>query len=116
MPAAPRCLRNAPRLVASSGRKFDRHLAQSLAGSREDRVSYSGNDGRGAGLAHSARRLGTRDDVNLERRSLVDSQRLVRVEIALLDTAVLQGDLAVKGRSDAEHHRTLDLGLDDVGI
>jgi hypothetical protein len=41
---------------------------------------------RGAGLTHSARRLETLDDVDLDRQRLIDAQHLVGVEIGLLDS------------------------------
>ena len=44
----------------------DRQLSQALAGCRKDCVGHSGDDGRGPGLAHSARRLGTLDNVDLD--------------------------------------------------
>src|SRR6516162_7200428 len=46
----------------------------------------------------------------------MDPQHLVGVEIGLLDSSVLQGDLAIKCRSDAKNDRALDLGSDGVGI
>ena len=45
-----------------------------------------------------------------------DAQHLVGIEIGLLDTAVLQRDLAIERRRDAEDDRALDLRLDGVGI
>src|SRR5215471_1536567 len=46
----------------------------------------------------------------------MDPQHLVGVEIGLLDSSVLQGNLAVKCRRDAKDDRALDLGLNGVGI
>jgi hypothetical protein len=50
------------------------------------------------GFAYPARRLGTLDDVDLDGRRLVHPQHLVSVEVGLLDTAVLEGDLTMKRR------------------
>jgi hypothetical protein len=55
--------------AASSG-----SLRKALAGCREDRVGDRGNDGRRSGFAHSARRLGALDDVDLDGGRLVDAQ------------------------------------------
>src|SRR6266851_3631425 len=52
------------RLLQRGG--VDRQLSQALAGRRKDRVGDGGSDGRGPGLAHPARRLGTLDDVDLD--------------------------------------------------
>ena len=52
----------------------DRELAQALAGGGKDRVGHRGNDGRGPGLAHPSRRLGARNDVDLDGGRLVDAQ------------------------------------------
>ena len=76
------------RLLQRGG--VDRQLSQALAGRRKDRVGDCGNDGRSPGLAHSARRLETLDDVDLDGRRLVHAQHLVGVEVGLLDTAVLE--------------------------
>ena len=41
---------------------------------------------------------------------------MVAVEIGLLDTAVLQRDLTIECRRDAEDDGALDLRLDGIGI
>src|SRR6266851_10386623 len=103
-------------LAVSKLSSIDRQLSQTLAGCRKDRVGDGGNDGRGPGLAHPARRLEILDDVDLDRRRLIHAQYLVGVEIGLLDTSVFDGDLAIERRRDAEDNRALDLRLDSVGI
>jgi hypothetical protein len=94
----------------------DRQLSEALAGGGEDRIGEGGGDQRSTGLAHSARQLRTLDDVDLDGRRLIDAQDLVRVEIGLLDTAVLDCDLAIERRRDAEDNRALDLRPDGIGI
>src|SRR6202035_3382366 len=94
------------RLLQRAG--VDRQLSQALAGCRKDR--------RGAGFAHAARRLATLNYVDLDGRRLVDAKHLVGVEVSLLDPAVLQRDLAMERRRDAEVDRALDLRLDGIGI
>src|SRR5262245_16596749 len=74
----------------------DRHLAQALAGCGKDRVGNRWDDGRSPSLAHSARRLGALHDVDVDRRGLVHAQDLVGVEVALLDAAALERDLAME--------------------
>src|SRR5215471_9616060 len=54
--------------------------------------------------------------MDLDGWRLVYSQHLVAIEVGLLDAAVLQGDLAMERRRDAENDRALDLRLDGVGI
>jgi hypothetical protein len=54
--------------------------------------------------------------VDLDGRRLIDAQDLVRVEIGLLDTAVLDCDLAIERRRDAEDNRALDLRPDGIGV
>src|SRR2546423_15278203 len=75
---------------------IDGHLSQPLAGRGKDCISDCRNDGRSPGLTHPAWRLGALNDVNLDRGCLIDAQHLVVVEVALLNTAVLQRDLAVE--------------------
>src|ERR1700722_9918541 len=97
-------------------RRVDGHLSQPLSGCREDRVGDSGDDRRGPWFAHSTWRLRILDDVNLDGRRLVHAENLVRMEVGLLHTAVLERDLTIERRSDAEDDRALNLRLDCVGI
>src|SRR6266404_6904465 len=71
----------------------DRQLSQALASCRKDRVGYCRSDGRSPGLTHSARRLETLDDVDLDGRRLIDAQDLISIEVGLLDTAIFESDL-----------------------
>src|SRR5262245_24066272 len=54
--------------------------------------------------------------MNLDCWRLVDAQHLICVEIALLDAAVLQRDLAVESCGHAKHHTALDPRLHRGGI
>jgi hypothetical protein len=54
--------------------------------------------------------------VDLDCRRLVHAQHLIRVEVALLDTPVLQRDLAIEGSGGAEDDAALELRLHGVGI
>jgi hypothetical protein len=56
-------------------RGVDRQLPHALASRRKDRVGDRGDDRRGSGFAHPARRLGTLDDVDLDRRRFVYAQQ-----------------------------------------
>src|SRR5580704_2905452 len=96
--------------------RVDWQFAEALAGSRKYCVDHGGHDGRSPRLAHPARRLGTLDNVNLDGRRLVHAQDLVAIEVGLLDTAVLQRDLAIERCRDAEDDRALDLCPDGIGI
>src|SRR5215467_7319755 len=84
------------------GAAVDRHLAQALAGRGEDRIGNGGNDGCGPGFAHSTRRLGALDDMDVDGGCLIDAEHLVGVEVGLLDAAVFQRDLAMQSGRDAE--------------
>ena len=53
--------------------------------------------------------VAARDDVHLDLGSLVDAQDLVGVEVALLDAAVLERDLAVQGCGQPVHDAALHL-------
>src|SRR5262245_43534243 len=114
LPDGPRGVLRSGRLLQHGG--VERQLAQALAGCREDRVGNRGNDSRGSGFAHPARRLGALEDVNLDGGRLVHAQHLVGIEVGLLDTAVFQRDLAVERRRDAEDDPALDLRLHGIGI
>ena len=54
--------------------------------------------------------------MNLDGRRLVHAQDLIIIEVALLDAPVLEVDLAIVCRRNAEHDRALDLSLDGIGI
>src|SRR5258708_7176148 len=97
-------------------RWIDRQLAQSRSGRGKDRVGYCRSDRRGSSLAHPPRWLGAVHDVNLDRWRLVHPQHPVIVEIALLDTTGLEGDLSIQRRRDPEDARALDLRLDRIRI
>jgi len=73
-------------------------------------------DQRSASLTHSAGRLQTLDDMDLDGRPSFMRRILVRIEVGLLDTAVLDCDLTIERRRDAEDDRALDLRPDGVGL
>jgi hypothetical protein len=77
--------------------------------SRENRIGDSGRNGAGTGLAHSAWRLLAVDDVNVDRRDLIDAQGSIAIEIALFHPAVFQRDLAIKGGG-----QTIDLTVSSI--
>src|SRR5215467_10636854 len=54
--------------------------------------------------------------MDLDGWCLIHAQHLIAIEVGLLDTAVLQRDLAMERRRDAEDNRALDLRLDGVRI
>ena len=58
--------------------------------------------------------LAARHDVHLDLGHLAHAQHRVVVEVALLDAAVLEGDLAVQRRRQAVDDRALDLARDDL--
>src|SRR4051794_11125974 len=97
-------------------RRVDRQLSPAVARCRKKRLCPRRSDGRSPGLTHSARRLETLDDVDLDGRRLIDAQDLVSIEVGLLDTAIFESDLAIERRRDAEDDRALDLRPDGIGI
>ena len=62
------------------------------------------------------RRLRALDDVNLDRRRFIHAQHLIRVEISLFDTTVLQRDLTVDRRGHTKNDAALDLRLNCIRI
>ena len=97
------CLLRSKRLLQRCS--VHRQLAHAFAGRRKDRVGDCGSDGRSPGFAHPARRLGTPDNVDLDDRRLVDAEELIGIEIALLDPAALQRDLAIARNFEAQSTR-----------
>src|ERR1700745_43069 len=93
---------------------IDGHLAQALSRRRIDRIGDGGDDARGRGFSHAARRLRTLDDMNLDFRRLVHADHLVGVEVGLLDTAVLQRDLTIERSRGAKGYSAHELRLDSV--
>jgi len=69
-----------------------------------------------SGLAHTTRRLRAFHDVDLNGGRLVHAQHLIGIEVGLLDTAVLQRDLAVESSGGAKDDSALDLRLHRVGV
>ena len=63
-------------------------------------IGHCRNDGRSAALAHPARRLEILHNMNVDGRRLVHAKDLVRVEVGLFDTPVLERDLAVERGRD----------------
>src|SRR5262245_48287045 len=72
----------------------DWELPNPLAGCREDRVRDRGYHSRRTRLTDASRSLRALDQMNVDRGHLVDAQQLIVIEIALLDAAVLNRDLA----------------------
>src|SRR4029453_209796 len=94
----------------------DRQLANSFARRREDRIGQRRHHARGPRLADPAWRLQI-----LQRRAVVlgdffETQHPVVTEVRLLDAAVLDCDLAVKGGGEAEDDAAFHLRANDVGI
>ena len=82
----------------------------------KDRIAQGRRCGRRAGFADAARRLAALDQMDVDRRRLVDPQHAVIVEIALLHAALVNGDLAIERGRRAEDQPALQLRDDGVGI
>src|SRR3984893_13134149 len=93
-----------------------RQLANPNAGGVVDRIGECRRDADSAGFANAAGRLGAVDDRHVDRRCLIHAQRSVVIEIALLDAAVAQRDLAEQRGGKAEYDAALDLRLDGIWI
>src|SRR5262245_27121008 len=72
----------------------DRELPNSLAGRREDCVCDRGYHSRRTRLTDASRSRRALDQMNVDREHHDDAQQLIVIEIALLDAAVLNRDLA----------------------
>src|ERR1700722_5060186 len=95
----------------------DRQGAQPLAGGGEDRVGDRGLDHGRAGLADAAPSLaGGGRDVDFRLRCVLVAGDRVGVEVALLDAAVLHGDLAEQRRREAVDHAAFELRLDAARV
>ncbi len=96
---------------------LERQRAHARAGRREHRIGDRRRGGRGAGLADAApfRAAGERE-IDLDLGRVGQGYDLIVAEIALLDAAVLDGDLAVKRGGKAIDHPALDLRFHDAGI
>src|SRR5207248_9208468 len=88
----------------------ERQRAYELAGRGEDRVADRWHGRRYPGLAGAGRRRVAVDEVDAGIRRDVGPRDLVRIEIALYDTAVFRADIAVKNIADRH-----DRGASHVG-
>jgi len=88
---------------------IDGESAQADAGRRVQRVAEGRRRGGHAGLADAAWGFAALDQVNLDSRSFVDSHHAVVVEIALLYSALVDGDIAVQGGGQPEYQAALQL-------
>src|SRR6516162_11955255 len=102
-----------PTLTASRLQLYaDRKRPDTFSRCRKDRVDQCRRKGRHAGFADArGRGVGSgRHDVYVgHERSLVDPNQREIIEIALLDLAVLEGDLPIFGKAQAHDRRALDL-------
>jgi hypothetical protein len=85
----------------------DRQLPNSLARRGEDRVGDRRYYRRRTRLTDAPRRLRALDQMDVDQRRLVNAQHPIVIEIALLDAAVLNRDLAEQGGR-------VELGVDIV--
>src|SRR5581483_883749 len=88
-----------------------RQGAAALAAGGEDRIADRRLDHRGTGFAETPRNGVAHNEVDVQHlRRLVHARDAVHVEIVLLDTAVLHGDLAPHACRLAEDDSRLHLG------
>ena len=83
---------------------------------REDRVGQRRRRYDGTGLADATRRFSTLHHVHLNHGRLTDAKHSVVVKIALLDTAILDGDFIEKSGCEAEQYPALYLRLHRVRV
>src|SRR5450631_4156956 len=95
----------------------DRKRAQTLAGGGEDRVGYRRLDHGRARLADTTPSLAGRGrDVDFRLRRVLVTRHRVGVEVALLNAAVLDRDLAEQRRREPVDHAPFELRLDPARI
>jgi hypothetical protein len=92
--------------------RVHQELSQAFAGRRKDRVGDRGRNRRRSVLADSAVCLRARDQMHADHWSFVDAQGPIGAEIGLLDPSVLDRDVSLECRRDAENDATFDLGFD----
>src|SRR5690348_197701 len=78
----------------------NRQATKTHSGCGKNCVGYGRGQRRNAGLAHALGGLIAGNNVDLNLRGTADSKHLVVMEIALLDSAVFDGDLARQHRSE----------------
>ncbi len=89
---------------------LQRQRADAFSRHGEDGVGDGGRDRRRAGLAEAAPFVAARqDEMGLDHRRVGHAGDRVGVEIALLDPALLDRDLAEQRRRQAVEHRAFDL-------
>src|SRR5262245_56217838 len=94
----------------------DRQLPKSLARRCEDRVGDRRYYRRRTRLTDAPWSLRALDQMDIDQRRLVDAQHPIVVEIALLDAAVLNRDLAEQGGRDPKNYPALHLRLHRVRV
>src|SRR6202044_1564543 len=67
-------------------------------------------------LANAARRLAVPDEMDVDRRRLVDAHHSIVVEVALLHPPFGDRDFVIERGGEPEDEAALDLRLDAVGI
>src|SRR5688572_24692163 len=90
-------------------RRIDWQATQALAGRGKHGVGNGRRNRRGSRLAYAAGRCETADDVDVDLRRLVETKDAVAVEVALVDAAAFDRDLAVECRGEAEDCAALHL-------
>jgi len=71
---------------------------------------------RHARLTHARRSFGARHDVDLDLRHLVQAQHVVPIEVALLHSAALNGELRFHHGAETEADPAFHLGADHVRV
>src|SRR5580693_1873174 len=111
--ASPGCRFSGSQLIA------DRQATDALASGGEDGVAQRRCEGWKPRLADPARRhVDARgDDVHIsDRRRFVDAKHAITVVVALLDAALLEGDLAIERETHSHHRSAFDLRANPLGI
>ena len=90
-------------MPVSSAQEHRGQSATAAAGPRSRRKSrYDGGGRQWFRFANASRGLAALDEMDLDRRRLIDPQHAIVVEIALLDPAVFDRDFAVERGRDSE--------------
>src|SRR5262245_53225855 len=95
---------------------LDGQSPHALAFGGRDRIRHSRDDRWDARLADSSRWIGARNDVDLDPGRVVDSQHLIVVKVALLNTPFVDCYTAVQGGGGSKDDGTLHLRFDRLGV
>src|SRR5438270_4562141 len=96
--------------------QLKRQPPQSLPRGRKDCIRHRRSCGWKRGLTHASRLFFAFQDVHFDRRSFIDPDRIIAIEVRLLHRSILDRDLVFQGGTQSIDDRTLSLCPHRLGI